>query len=148
MDPQLPPAKAAKVGKEIRQAYMDAIDGLEKLVNSVKSAVEKRGAIKAIDGRFIKVESSHKGLNYLLQCGAGIVAKQWMLNAYDSLNPTWEAHQLGFLHDEVQYECNPSYSNDLAELLIHSANEAGEQLGLRIRIDSEAKVGRTWADVH
>ena len=34
---------------------------------------------RSIDGRKINVDSPHKALNYLLQSGAGVVAKQWML---------------------------------------------------------------------
>lgn len=149
VDSTLKPQAAAKVGKEIRQAYMDAIDGLEKLVTGVKQAVEKRGLIKIIDGRQIKVESSHKVLNYLLQCGAGVVAKRWMLNAYDNIKQHGiDAHQLAFIHDELQYECYPTYVNDLKFQLLHAAQLAGEQLGMRIPIAAEAKAGASWADCH
>lgn len=148
-DPQLPTAKAKKKGAEIRQAYMDAIDGLEKLVTGVKQVVETRGSIKIIDGRNIKVESSHKGLNYLLQAGAGVVAKQWMINTHDRIKQHGiESHQLAFIHDELQYECYPTYVNDLKFQLLHSAELAGNQLGMRIPIAAEAKHGATWADCH
>ena len=65
-------------GKEIRAAYVDAVDGLGDLLDAVKKAAD-RGFIKAIDGRKIDVDSPHKALNYLLQSSAGVIAKRWMV---------------------------------------------------------------------
>ena len=49
-DQQLSEKDAKKKGAEIRQAYMDAIPGLEKLVTAVKSKAES-GYIQLCDGR-------------------------------------------------------------------------------------------------
>ena len=145
-DPLLPAAKAKAKGAEIRQAYMDAIDGLEKLVTGVKEAAKARGWIKAIDGRQIEVDSPHKALNYLLQSSAGVVAKRWMVIAH-SLN-FHDAHQLAFIHDELQFECPTSCSTGLARHLEESAVLAGQFYSIRLPINAEAKIGSTWADVH
>ena len=77
-DKQLSSSQAKKKGKEIRAAYVDAVDGLGDLLDAVKKASE-RGFIKSIDGRKIALDSPHKALNYLLQSGAGVVAKRWMV---------------------------------------------------------------------
>ena len=74
-DPQLSTTKAKKKGKEIRAAYVDAVDGLDDLLKVIKQAAE-RGFIKSIDGRKINVDSPHKALNYCLQSGAGVIAKR------------------------------------------------------------------------
>jgi len=145
VDPELKPAKAKKKGKEIRAAYVEAIDGLDQLLKAVKSRGEQ-GFIKAIDGRKILVDSPHKALNYLLQGSAGIIAKRQMVIANENLPPT--AHQLGFIHDELQYEVHKHHSKDLAFLLELSAVMAGEYYSLRCPIAAEAKIGNTWADVH
>lgn len=145
-DQSLPPNKAKQEGKEIRQAYMDAIPGLEKLVTDVKKASE-RGYIKSIDGRQIKVDSSHKALNYLLQSGAGVVAKRWMVIA-DHANLCEHTHQLAFIHDEVQWETLPASADMWRQYLELMAIEAGEYYNLRIQIAATGKVGNTWADVH
>ena len=147
-DKLLPPAKAKKKGKEIRAAYIDAIDGLDQLLAGIKKASE-RGYLKAIDGRKIAVDSPHKALNYCLQGNSAILAKRWMLisNAnIKQLNIT--AHQLGFIHDELQYECPESESSTLCESLVLASCQAGESYNLRVRIDAEAKVGRDWSETH
>jgi len=147
-DAQLSPQAAKKKGAEIRQAYMDAIPGLEKLVTAVKSKAES-GYINLCDGRRCAVDGSHKALNYLLQGSAGIVAKRWMIHTHNTIKTCEiKAHQLAFVHDELQFECPPDYSDTLSSALTLSALMAGETYNLRVPIEAEAKVGMTWADVH
>jgi DNA polymerase I-like protein with 3'-5' exonuclease and polymerase domains len=147
-DQSLSQNEARKKGKEIRQAYMDAIPGLEKLVNATKKAAE-RGYVRSIDDRRISVDSGHKALNYLLQSGAGVVAKRWMVLTHESIiRADIKAHQLAFIHDELQFETQKRYVNDLKFSLLWAAQSAGEYYNLRIPIAAEAKSGSNWSEVH
>lgn len=147
-DQSLSQNEARKKGKEIRQAYMDAIPGLEKLVNATKKAAE-RGYVRSIDDRRISVDSGHKALNYLLQSGAGVVAKRWMVLTHESIiRADIKANQLAFIHDELQFETQEQYVNDLKFSLLWSAQSAGEYYNLRIPIAAEAKSGSNWSEVH
>jgi len=143
-DRQLSPQKAKAKGREIKDAFIEAIPGLSDLLSAVKSAAD-RGFVKGIDGRKILVDSPHKALNYLLQGSAGVIAKRWMVIAND--NP-FCCSQLAFIHDELQYECDPTHANDLKFLLELSAVQAGEYYNLRIPIAAEGKIGANWAEVH
>jgi len=144
-DKQLSPDKAKKKGKEIRKAYIDAIPGLEKLLEGVHKASE-RGYVQGIDKRKILVDSKHKSLNYLIQGSSAVLAKRWMLLTHENLPPT--ARQLAFVHDELQFECEEKEVDDLKFLLELSAVQAGEYYKLRCPIAAESKSGSTWADVH
>ena len=144
-DKQLSPEKAKKKGKEIRKAYIDAIPGLEKLLEGVHKASEK-GFVRGIDRRKILVDSKHKSLNYLIQGSSAVLAKKWMLLTHENLPPT--ARQLAFVHDELQFECEEKEVEDLKFLLELSAVQAGEYYKLRCPIAAESKSGSTWADVH
>jgi DNA polymerase I-like protein with 3'-5' exonuclease and polymerase domains len=147
-DELLPSAKAKKKGKEIKEAYIQAIDGLDKLLEAVKATAD-RGFLKSIDGRKVMVDSSHKALNYLLQSSAAVLAKRWMLINQEHIKQlNINAHQLAFIHDELQYECNPDQSSTLCESLVLASCKAGEKYNLRIRIDAEAKIGSNWSEVH
>jgi len=147
-DKLLSSTKAKKKGKEIRVAYIDAIDGLDKLLAAIKKTSEK-GSIKAIDGRKIIVDSPHKALNYLLQSGAACVAKSWMLINDQTVRETGICcSQLAFIHDELQFECDPSHADDLCSSLVYSATAAGEYYNMRVRIDAEAKQGKNWSETH
>ena len=144
-DKQLSPEKAKKKGKEIRKAYIDAIPGLEKLLEGVHKASEK-GFVRGIDKRKILVDSKHKSLNYLIQGSSAVLAKKWMLLTHENLPPN--ARQLAFVHDELQFECKKEEVDDLKFLLELSAVQAGEYYNLRCPIAAESKSGSTWADVH
>ena len=145
-DSSLNREEAEKKGANIRKKFVSAIDGLKDLLRDIKQE-SQQGFIKSIDGRPIKVDSPHKSLNYLLQSGAGVVAKRWMILANESLKDI-DCHQLAFIHDELQYETHPKHAKYLSQCLLESARRAGEYYNLRIPIAAEAKEGHSWADVH
>jgi DNA polymerase I-like protein with 3'-5' exonuclease and polymerase domains len=145
-DPQLNEKEAKRKGKEIRQAYMDAVPGLEKLVSAVKSKAES-GYINLCDSRRCSVDGSHKALNYLLQGSAGVIAKRWMLINHDNTRELC-CSQLAFVHDEIQFECDPQHVDALRTSLVRSAEEAGRYYNLRIPIAAEAQQGDNWSEVH
>ena len=147
-DKQLSSSQAKKKGKDIRAAYVDAVEGLAELLEAIKKASE-RGFIKSIDGRKIKVDSPHKALNYCLQSGAGVVAKRWMvINQQHMKELQLCASQLAFVHDELQFEVDPTHAQDLCSSLVLSATEAGEYYNMRVRIDAEATTGQNWSETH
>ncbi len=147
-DKQLSSTSAKRKGKEIRAAYIEAVEGLGDLLEAIKKASEK-GSIRSIDGRQIAVDSPHKALNYLLQSGAGVVAKRWMvINQQKIKELNLCCSQLGFIHDEIQFEVEPKHAEDLCASLVLSALETGEFYNLRIKIDAEATKGNNWSETH
>ena len=143
-DNGLSDAKAKAKGKEIRTAYVAAIDGLADLLSAVKDAAG-RGYIKALDGRKILVDSPHKALNFLLQGSSATLAKKWLLLSND--NP-YCCSQLAFIHDELQYESDPECADLLKSHLEAAATKAGEYYKLRCPIAAEGKIGANWHEVH
>ena len=144
-DKQLSDEAAAKKGREIRKAYVDAIPGLKELLAAVHKASE-RGYVLGLDHRRILCDSRHKSLNYLLQGSSAILAKRWMVLANEHLPKT--ARQLAFVHDELQFEAESHEVDDLKFLLELTAAQAGEYYKMRCPGAAESKSGTTWADVH
>ena len=144
-DGSLGETEAKRKGQEIRDAYVNAIEGLSDLLKAVKRAAE-RGFVRALDGRKLSVDKGHIALNYLLQGSAATIAKRWMLLANENLPET--SRQLAFIHDELQFEAEEKDIKDLMFNLEHSAVRAGEYYNLRIPIAAEAKSGSNWAEVH
>ena len=144
-DGSLGETQAKRKGKEIRKAFVNAIEGLSDLLKAVKRAAE-RGYVRGLDGRNISVDKGHVALNYLLQGSAAIIAKRWMVLADAQLDS--HSHQLGFIHVELQYETIPASVNDLKFLLDLTAVQAGENYNLRLPIAAESKSGKNWAEVH
>jgi DNA polymerase I-like protein with 3'-5' exonuclease and polymerase domains len=149
IDPTLTAAKAKKLGKQVKGDFISAIDGLGRLLEDVKEAASMRGGIKSIDGRFIKVDSPHKALNYLLQSSAGVVAKRWVvLSNSNKYVLEGYATQVGFIHDEVVFDVNKLASGQLPLLIENSAITAGEFYKLNVPIAATATSGHSWADIH
>ena len=144
-DGSLGETQAKRKGKEIRKAFVNAIEGLSDLLKAVKRAAE-RGYVRGLDGRNISVDKGHVALNYLLQGSAAIIAKRWMVLADAQLDS--HSHQLGFIHDELQYETIPASVNDLKFLLELTAVQAGEYYNLRLPIAAESKSGKNWEEAH
>ena len=147
-DKLLSSTAAKKKGKEIRAAFVAAIPGLAELLEAIKKASEK-GFVRSIDGRKVEVDSPHKALNYLLQSGAGVVAKRWMVINQDHIKQLQLCcSQLAFIHDELQFEVDPTHAKDLCTSLVLSAKETGEYYNLRVEIDAEATQGINWSTTH
>ena len=147
-DNMLPLENAKKKGAEIRRAYMDAIPGLENLVEDTRRVAE-RGSIRAIDKRQIHVDKEHKALNCLLQGSAAVIAKRWLLLTDHNIrmsNMPYERY--AFVHDEQVLGSEPKYANDIAEVCKISALQAGEYYNLRLPIEADAQIGVNWAEVH
>jgi len=146
-DSSLNDSSAKRKGKEIRAAFVSAIDGLAELLTAIKEVSSQKGSIRSLDGREITVDSSHKALNYLLQSGAGVVAKRWMVINHENIQELC-CSQLAFIHDELQFECHPDHVQALSASLVQSSTAAGEYYNMRLPIAAEATSGRTWADTH
>ncbi|MAU25786.1 MAG: hypothetical protein CMH45_00060 [Muricauda sp.] len=147
-DSSLNSTRAKSKGKEIRDAYVKAIPGLDSLLSAVKAA-GNRGSIKAVDGRRIPLDSSHKALNFLLQGSAAALAKRWLvLNQQNIEHLNLCCSQLAFVHDELQFECHPEHVKNLSNSLTTTATEAGRYYNLRIPIEAEATTGSSWAATH
>jgi len=71
-------------GNILINRFLSNLPALKRLRNQVENA-SRRGKIKAIDGRYLKVRSTHSALNTLLQGAGAIICKQWLLHIIKSL---------------------------------------------------------------
>ena len=147
-DNMLSPEAAKKKGAEIRRAYLDAVEGLEDLVNATRRVAEG-GSIRAIDKRQILVDKEHKALNCLLQGSAAVIAKRWLLITDHNLRLNKCEHErYAFVHDEQVLGTTTENAKSVAEVCKLSALMAGEYYNLRLPIEADAQVGDNWAEVH
>lgn len=121
---------------------------LRDLLEKVKRIASK-GYVPSLTGGRIQVRSEHSALNTLLQgCGATI-AKQWCVTANQKLRRAKiPAKQVAIVHDEIQIEVPKQYAEQVAEIMVASAKEAGEILGFRVPVDAESKIGQNWYETH
>tara|TARA_S200000501_G_scaffold165569_1_gene156015 strand:- start:263 stop:1525 length:1263 start_codon:yes stop_codon:yes gene_type:complete len=145
-DSMLPLEAAKKKGAEIRRAYMDAIPGLEKLVEDTKR-VAGGGSIRAIDKRQIIVDKEHKALNCLLQASAAVIAKRWLLLTHQNIGETVH-ERYAFVHDEQVLGAPVPNAQFIADVCKLSALQTGEYYNIRLPIEADAQIGDNWAQVH
>ena len=145
-DNMLSPEAAKKKGAEIRRAYLDAVEGLEDLVNATRRVAEG-GSIRAIDKRQIIVDKEHKALNCLLQGSAAVIAKRWLLLTHQNLGHLTH-ERYAFVHDEQVLGSPAENAEQIADVCKLSALLAGEYYNLRLPIEADAQIGDNWAEVH
>jgi len=140
----------AKKGKQLKDNYDHAVPAFSTLKRNLKTAA-KRGHIKALDGRKLRIRSEHRCLSQLLQSAGAIVAKQWVMMTYDKIKEKYgnKVFIMGWIHDEMQIACiSKEIAHDVGNIAGTMASEAGIALGLNIATEAEYSVGRTWADTH
>ena len=55
---------------------------------------------------------------------------------------------IGNIHDEVQMEVSTNLVSDISKIAEESFAGVEKQLSFRVKLEGEAKHGRTWYDTH
>jgi DNA polymerase I-like protein with 3'-5' exonuclease and polymerase domains len=153
LHPELSDAQKKQLGQELRRKFLDAIPGLEPLINAVKEKVRSNGRLRGLDGRPIFCRAEHASLNYLLQSAGAIVSKRWVVVGQELLDGAGLTYntdytRCAYVHDEVQFSVMPSEADRVAQLLVEAAPKAGQYYRFRVPITASADQGKNWADTH
>jgi len=153
LDKSLDDRKASDLGKKIRQKFLEAIPGLEGLLTAVAKRAEG-DVLKGLDGRPIRLQGKkHAALNYLLQSAGAIVTKRWGVIAGNMITEAGlqygvDYQWLSYIHDEWNLAVVPSHVDTVKGILEWSIQDAGHYYKLKVPLNSEAKHGNNWAEVH
>lgn len=137
-------------GNKLRKNFWDGNPSLSLLKEEVEKVYKNRGYLIGIDGRKIYIRSQHKLLNSLFQCGATVIFKHWMVlcNRWIKDNDI-PARQVIAYHDELQFEVKDGMWLAMVKKQVeHLATVAGKELKIRVEIEAEGKIGKTWSDTH
>lgn len=153
LHPELSDAQKKQLGQELRRKFLDAIPGLEPLINAVKQKVRSTGRLRGLDGRPIFCTAEHASLNYLLQSAGAVLSKRWVVIGQDlldqaGLNYGADYTRCAYVHDEVQLSVIPSEADHVSALLEQAAPLAGKYYKFRVPITAAASSGTNWADTH
>ena len=151
--PELSDAQKKQLGGELRRKFLDAIPGLEPLIDAVKQRVRANGRLRALDGRPVFCTAEHAALNYLLQSAGAIISKRWVVvgqNMLDAAGLTYDVDytRCAYVHDEVQLSVVPAEVDRVKQLLEAAAPEAGRYYNFRVPITAAADHGENWASTH
>ena len=153
LHPELSDAQKKTLGGELRRKFLDAIPGLEPLIEAVKLKVRSSGRLRALDGRPIFCRAEHASLNYLLQSAGAILSKRWVVVGQDMLDSAGLTYdrdytRCAYVHDEVQLSVIPAEVDRVKSLLEAAAPAAGEYYNFRVPITASADHGSNWASTH
>jgi DNA polymerase-1 len=153
LHPEMSDAQKKALGSDLRRKFLDAIPGLEPLINAVKLKVREQGKLKGLDGRPIFCDGEHKSLNFLLQSCGAILSKRWVCVSQDLLDAEGLTYnrdytRCAYVHDEQQLSVLPSEAERVAELLVRAAPIAGQYYKFKVPITAASDIGPDWASTH
>ena len=143
-----------QVGRRTRANFLKRIDGFEKLKDRLDNQVERYNWVYGLDDRKIPIRSKHSALNFLIQSCGAILCKRWVCDTYEELCSKYKWGWDGdfvmvlWVHDEIQIICREGLEDEIGEIVVKHARNAGKDYGFRGPLDSKAKVGQTWRDTH
>lgn len=143
--------KGASAGKAIKAKFFEKVPALESLVNQVKQAAERNGYLRGMDGRILHIRSSHAALNTLLQSGGALVCKQWLVEVNKELkerNYLERCQQVAWIHDELQFDCDPEIAEECGQLIVDCIQRAGDKFNMKVPLTGEYSIGNNWAETH
>jgi len=140
----------AKQGKSLKVKFLESLPALAKVKAEVEFHYLKDKKVTLPDGRRVPIRSQHAALNTLLQGAGAVLSKYWMIVANKNLKARFgsRVRQMAYVHDELQFSCPEGIAEEAGKIITASATEAGERLGINIRIDAEYKIGSNWAQTH
>lgn len=144
----------ARDGQLLKESFLAKTPALKGLKNYVGQA-QKKGYLKALDGRHISIRSEHAALNSLLQSAGAILCKKWLVLIDKELRAKgfkhgWDGDYvfLAWIHDEVQIAIKPELEEVIGSICIEMAGAAGEAFDFKCPTTAEYKVGANWAETH
>jgi DNA polymerase I-like protein with 3'-5' exonuclease and polymerase domains len=153
LNPALSDAQKKSLGQELRRKFLDAIPGLEPLIDAVKLKVRSAGQLRGLDGRPIFCRAEHAALNFLLQSSGAILSKRWVVVGQEMLDAAGLTYNIdytrcAYVHDEQQFSVVPAEVDRFKQILVASAPEAGRYYNFRVPITAAADHGESWGDTH
>lgn len=141
--------KDTEFGKWAGEVLESETPGLKELREEIGKEFRQGGFLQTIDGGFVRPHAEYQSINYKLSSAGAILMKQASIfmdqkvkeNGYDTL-------KVGDIHDEWQFDTDPKCSDEVGKAACLSISEAGEELGFRVPMAGDFKVGATWAETH
>ena len=143
----------AREGQMLKRKFLSNLPALKRLQQDIKRKVENGGTLMGLDGRLLRIRSSHAALNMLLQSAGAVCMKVALIQLFHALGKNrWQhGREYAFvanIHDEFQAEVAPDKAEAFGQLAVQAIRVAGKELKLNVQLDGEYKVGTTWAETH
>lgn len=140
-------------GSEVSKKFINGIEGLKDLKDTIKAEAEEYGFIMALDGRKVHIRKAHASLNSMLMSAEAIICKAWMLETerlleLEGLRKDVDFEVLAFVHDEGQYGHREGLHEVIAAKGQQAMRNVEADLGFMCPLSTEAKLGHNWQECH
>jgi DNA polymerase I len=125
--------------------------GLMQLRQKLEAQAAQTAWVPGLDGRRVPTGAQYKALNRIVTSAEAIVCKRWLTNVHAALCTRlrygWADDVViaAWIHDELVCCCRPDFAKAVGEIMVKYAKEAGEHYGLKVPLDAEYTIGRSWA---
>lgn len=151
--------------QESYDAFWEANPALKKLKDNVEVYWESKGKKKflpAVDGRILSTRAKHALLNMLFQSALAI-AMDYACCILDQRLGGLKLDALGrpyylykgkvvkrvlYYHDEASFEQPPELSQEIADMIADAIVKGGELAKIKIPLDADGEIGKSWAEIH
>jgi hypothetical protein len=154
-----------KMGQSLMEKFWDANPGTKELKDKLEKYWETKGESKylpAIDGRILWTRKKSALLNTIFQSCGGIAMDyaccfldSWLGKIHwdEKRRPYYLykgciVRRIGYVHDEVEFECEEPVAEDVGRLIEKAIEKAGQFLKIQVPLAGEAKVGLNWKETH
>lgn len=154
-----------KMGQSLMEKFWEANPGTKELKDKLEKYWETRGQEKylpAIDGRILHTRKKSALLNTIFQSCGGIAMDyaccfldSWLGDIHwdEKRRPYYlykgcVVRRIGYMHDEVEFECEAPVAEEVGKLIEKAIEKAGQFLKIQVPLAGEAKVGKNWKEVH
>lgn len=135
--------------RQLKEQFLVELPALKNVIDDVHRDFNYDGRVQLPDGRWVQCRTEHAALNTKLQGAGAIVSKYWMLVADMRLKQAGIRFiQMAYVHDEVQYAVHKDDAERACKIITDASLEAGDRLGIKMPIHSEAMIGSNWWDCH
>lgn len=153
-----------RMGKEKLDLFWEVNPATKSLKENLEKYWETRGRslyLPAIDGRILRTRKKSALLNTIFQSCGGIAMDyaccfldswlggvKWKDRKPYYLYKGYIVRRIGYMHDEVEFECEEPVAEEVAKMIEKAIEKAGQYLKLSVPLAGEGKVGKDWRSVH
>jgi DNA polymerase I-like protein with 3'-5' exonuclease and polymerase domains len=125
----------ARDGQMLKRKFLSNLPALKRLQQDIKRKVENGGTLMGLDGRLLRIRSSHAALNMLLQSAGAVCMKVALIQLFHALGKNrWQhGREYAFvanIHDEFQAEVIPEHAEGFGKLAVQAIQVAGKHTSM------------------
>jgi hypothetical protein len=146
--------RTANAGRKMKDDFYAEHPAIQGLISDLEIAFKRNsGWITGIDGRPLYVRRSSTLLNTLLQNAATVVFKQWMVRLEEERSKVEHGADIAQIiayHDELQFRVkdDPALVDRWKFCCQFIAGLIGRNMGIKVPIAADVKVGKNWRECH